>query len=130
MGVFGRLVEQETHRCFSWLQLLGLKPGSPGIPRMEKVKRAFKHTYKDIVGSAKLGVSRGDPMKESCGLLVPKPWESECSPVFLWLQGKLFREKWASVEVASDAGLLLWAVPCAHSHPQRCPKALVFLLGC
>lgn len=69
-------------------------------------------------------------MKKSSGLLVPKPWKSQCSPVFLWLQGKLFREKWASVEVASDDGLLLWAVLCAHSHPQRYPKVHVFLLDC
>lgn len=65
------LMEQETHRCFSWPQFLGLKPGSSGIPRMEKGKRAFKQAYKGIVGSAKLGVFRGDPMKENCGLLVP-----------------------------------------------------------
>lgn len=58
------------------LQLLELKPGSPGIPRMEKGKRAFKHAYRGIVGLAKLGVSRGDPMMENCGLLVPKPWGS------------------------------------------------------
>lgn len=38
---------------------------------MEKGERAFKQAYKGIVGSAKLGVFRGDPMKENCGLLVP-----------------------------------------------------------
>lgn len=37
---------------------------------------------------------------------VLKPWESHCSPVFVWPHGKLDREKWVSMEVASDAGLL------------------------
>lgn len=50
--------------------------------------------------------------------------------IFLWLslplgERKQVRERWVPLEVASDAGLLFWAVLCAHSHSQW-----IFLLYC
>lgn len=63
MGVFERLVEQETHRCF-WPQFLGLKPGSPGIPRVEKGKRALNIAYKGICRLGKTGSPQRRPPRQ------------------------------------------------------------------
>lgn len=48
-------------------------------------------------------------MKESCGHLVPRPWESHCNPIFLWPHGTWiertgFPWKWLQM-LASYSGL-------------------------